>query len=117
MKKSLVKSPLRQQKQDYWKEIIEDWQKSELSQQRYCATKKINFNTFTYWRGNLKDEADEEKAPLKCNNKFTPITIVSSEDVETDNGLILYLRNGRKIKISKRFDEETLQRLLRCIDV
>ncbi len=117
MKKSLVQPVLRQQKKDYWKQIIEDWQKSDLAQQRYCEIKKINYNTFTYWRGNLKNEANEKKETLKYNNKFTPIAIVSSEDVEADNDLILYLRNGRKIKISKRFDDETLHRLLGCADV
>jgi len=116
MKQSKIQA-LHQDKKSYWKQIMEDWQRSGISQQQYCEIKKINFHTFSYWRGHLKGESDEKAGAVKTINKFMPITIVSNDEIKADEELILYLRNGRKIKISKGFDEETLQRLMRCADV
>lgn len=117
MNKSTIQRQPNQMKENLWKKIIMDWQTSELTQQNYCHTKKVNFNTFTYWRGRLKSNAAEQKTSLSCSKKFVPIAVVSGDHAVSKDDLALCLRNGRMIKISKGFDEETLQRLLRCTDV
>lgn len=40
-------------KKEFWQNHIQQWQKSGLSQQAYCAQQGIRYTTFGYWRKRL----------------------------------------------------------------
>jgi hypothetical protein len=117
MNKSLTQPRTRKMKETLWDKIIKDWESSGSRQQAYCRSKKINYNTFTYWRGRLKNTSKSETTSLQTSKQFVPITVLSDYQSELSEELSLHLRNGRWIKIRKGFDEQTLHQVLRCADV
>ena len=117
MNKSIAQPRTRKMKQTLWDKIIKDWQSSGSTQQAYCRSKKINYNTFTYWRGRLKSAKQSETTLLQTSKQFVPITVLSDNQREFSEELSLHLRNGRWIKLRKGFDEQTLHQVLRYADV
>jgi hypothetical protein len=35
---------------DHWRQHIEDWRTSGVSQQAFCRERNLSFNQFHYWR-------------------------------------------------------------------
>jgi hypothetical protein len=77
---------------DYWRDHIEEWQRSGLSQMAYCATQQLAYHRFVYWRQKLQGERG--KAQLKLTSALVPVSYRPSP---TSSQLTLSLPNGMTV--------------------
>lgn len=75
--------------QELWKKRIEAWERSDISQKKYCKQNNISYSAFKYWRKKLglKTKTFIELNTKRVSRKESDITIV--------------LRNGIHIKINQ----------------
>ncbi len=55
----------REEKRRFWKQHIEDWQTSDLSQVEYCRQHHLSVHRFTYWKQKFKSGPDQSFIELK----------------------------------------------------
>lgn len=77
---------------DYWRAIVEEWQKSNESQKNYCARLGIKVGTFTHWRGVFSKKEKHFK------NRFIAVNVAPSITRQLEK-LIIELPSGHKIII------------------
>lgn len=63
-------------KKEFWQDHIQQWKKSGLSQQAYCAQQGIRYTTFGYWRKRL--ESGEAK-----HKQFAPVEVRQAQQDST----------------------------------
>ena len=73
------------QKRSFWKNHIDGWQHSGLSQPEYCKQHDIKLATFGYWRTRLK-----KPQPV---NRLIPVTLPNTSHIRISlpNGIGLSL--------------------------
>lgn len=85
-------------KEQYWKEKIIEWEKSGLSQNRFCEENKIRLSTFQYWRGKF--------IQVKNIDKLIPVVIQDQSQVR-EPIITIGLNQDLKffIRINFKFDK------------
>lgn len=99
-----------QTKEDYWRKVCVDWQKSGESQAAYCRRLEIKMNTFSYWRAKF---SDKDKKLKKSFVKVTPATF----SVDQEKPIIIQLLSGIKIILPARIGKEQLTNILEILGV
>jgi hypothetical protein len=74
-------------KREKWKKIIEDQEKSSLSQEAFCKANNLPYTSFIYYRGIFR----RKQQPNKSSGAFAPITVAKAVSV---NEICLTLPNG-----------------------
>lgn len=97
-----------QSKESYWREIVETWQQSKLSQVGFCKQHDLKYDVFVYWRCRfLKQE--------KQAGKFMAVTLKNDSSTKpkiqpvitgTNDGLTVYLNQGINTVIKSEADVE-----------
>ncbi|MBI2714086.1 MAG: IS66 family insertion sequence element accessory protein TnpB, partial [Rhizobiales bacterium] len=77
-------------RREWWAVHIEAWQRSGLSQRRYCRTHRLTGTTFTRW---LRAIADAEVAKIRAQN--ARILAETERDERRKH------RKGRRFKLSE----------------
>ena len=85
-------------RREWWAVHIEAWQRSGLSQRRYCRTRRLTDTTFTRW---LRAIADAEMAKIRAQNA----RILA----ETKRGERRKHRKGRRFKLSEDKRNQAVQ--------
>ena len=53
-------------KEEHWKQLIEDWQNSQMTGMQWCREKGINCKTFYTWKNRLLKRVEKcEKSSFK----------------------------------------------------
>lgn len=86
-----------------WQKHIDGWERSGLSQRRYCAREGLELKSFGYWRRQMKEKREKV-------GEFVEIVARSEERFE------LELSGGRRLRVPEQFDAKSLQRLLEVLD-
>ncbi|TSJ82531.1 hypothetical protein [Chitinimonas sp. BJB300] len=101
------------EKQQYWTQRHEDWQRSGLSQRAYCQREGLSFPSFDYWR--RRTRASVHVVPTTALPQTThQLTLVPVQlDVAPCRGDI-HLRSpaGWHITLSATLDHTILSQLL-----
>lgn len=91
---------------EMWKQIIQDYQKSGLSNKAYCQQKGISEKTHYYWLRKLRTAAVEQAAPQ----------IVELEREKERPAEVLYIRyRGAELTLSTETDIEAIASVLRSL--
>ncbi|WOG26811.1 IS66 family insertion sequence element accessory protein TnpA [Endozoicomonas sp. 8E] len=101
----------REQKQQYWKDHIEAWQNSGLSQAEYVRRNGLPIKTFGYHKRRLQSAPKPQQTlvPVKVDNNDT-------YQVQTpESGISLVTPRGFTVALASDFDVACLQRLLQVI--
>ena len=85
-------------RREWWAVHIEAWQRSGLSQRRYCRTHRLTDTTFTRW---LRAIADVEVAKIRAQNA----RILA----ETEHDDSRRRRKGRRFKLSEDKRNQAVQ--------
>ena len=66
-------------KQQLWKERIEGWQSSGLSQREYCAREELSHSSFNWWRRRIKTSTQ----PVQNVQRMTlvPVPMASPQTI------------------------------------
>ena len=89
-------------KEKYWRNKIIEWEKSGLSQIKFCTEKDIRLSTFQYWRGRLNK--------LQKKEKFIPVMIPGRENSPKPI-LEFSVSDDLRISIKFNFQSEELLKL------
>lgn len=96
-------------KQRFWSDRITAWKDSGLSQQKYCDQEQLTYTTFVYWRGRLKQLADDGVAAGKVS--FVPVMIKPENDAQ----LTLQISGLHGVDIRPGFDPVLLGQVIRVV--
>lgn len=110
-----MKKTSSDEKVKYWQEIVNEWQQSQLTQQKFCEERQINFNRFKNWRYQLKRSAQDNEF-----SNFIPITVVSDmvSDEDKLNGIIeLHLTDGKKLILRDDYAKTVFDKLVSVLHV
>jgi len=95
------------QKRTYWKQHIDDWQQTGLTQTEYCRRHNLKHHQLVYWKKRfLKTETDVSFVSLKLDDL---LDIPARPDHAS---LSLVIDNHFKIDIRAGFDARLLRQLI-----
>ena len=96
-----------EQKRSYWKQHIESWQETGLTQVEYCRQHNLKHHQLVYWKKRfLKTETDVSFVSLKLDDLL---------DIPTQpdrTSLSIVINNHFKIEIRAGFDAPLLRQLI-----
>jgi hypothetical protein len=96
-----------EQKRTYWKQHIESWQETGLTQAEYCRRNNLKHHQLVYWKKRfLKTETDVSFVPLKLED------LLDIPAQPEGAPLCLVINNCFKIEISAGFDAQLLRQLI-----
>ena len=96
-----------EQKHTYWKQHIDSWQETGLTQVEYCRQHNLKHHQLVYWKKRfLKTETDVSFVPLKLEDL---LDIPAQPD---RTSLSLVVNNYFKIEIRAGFDAQLLRQLI-----
>jgi hypothetical protein len=96
-----------EQKRTYWKQHIDSWQQTGLTQAAYCRRNNLKHHQLVYWKKRfLKTETDVSFVPLKLEDL---LDIPARSDAAS---LFLLINNHFKLEIRAGFDAQVLRQLI-----
>ena len=96
-----------EQKRTYWKQHIDSWQETGLTQAEYCRRHHLKHYQLVYWKKRfLKTETDVSFVALK----FEDLLDIPSQPDRAS--LCLVINNNFKIEIKAGFDVQVLRKLI-----
>jgi hypothetical protein len=97
-----------EQKRSYWKQHIDSWQETGLSQAEYCRRHNLKHHQLVYWKKRfLRTETDVTFVPLKLDD------LLMDRPPQPDcQSLCLEINNRFKVEIRAGFDTQLLRQLI-----
>jgi hypothetical protein len=111
------------EKERHWRRVIGEAARSGVSIRRFCQQRQIRKSQFYWWQRELK-KRQEERALGSGNRRNCPkaagqatFALVSEDGGEVGSaGIELVLRDGRRLRIGKGVDEETLRTVVGVLE-
>jgi transposase-like protein len=108
------------QKERYWRKVIREAAQSGLSIRRFCQQHRIRESQFHWWQRKLKERRQERSlrrhgGDIDKSGGRATFALVSEDDDGLAAGLELVLDHGRRLRIGKGVDEETLRSVLAAL--
>ena len=100
--------PRDRHKEQHWRRLLRDWQRSGLSVAAFCRRAGVADNRFYAWR-RILGERDAEQAT------FIPVRLLT-ESGSPDGSLEVLLTKGRRLRVPPGFDAATLRQLLAVLE-
>ena len=96
-----------ERKRTYWKQHIDSWQETGLTQVEYCRQHNLKHHQLVYWKKRfLKTETDVSFVPLKLED------LLDIPPQPACASLCLVINNHFKIEIRAGFDAQLLRQLI-----
>ena len=93
-----------------WRQHIEEWRNSGLSQQAFCRDRSLSFNQFHYWRKKLAHTPVNKTRPR--SSALVPVTYPSPSP---NNDLTVHLPNGISLRGIASHNLSVVERLLESL--
>ena len=104
---AIIRAEQLEQKRTYWKQHIDSWQETGLSQAEYCRRHHLKHHQLVYWKKRfLETETDVSFVPVKLEDL---LDIPAQPDRAS---LCLVVNNQFKIEIRAGFDAQLLRQLI-----
>jgi hypothetical protein len=88
-----------------------------MSIREFCRQRRLKESQFYWWQHKLKVSCQAQSTQRQSlNRKTTSFALVSDEPGATDAGIELVLGDGRRLRIRKGVDEETLRAVLAAVE-
>jgi hypothetical protein len=100
----------------YWRERIEEWEVSGLTQVEFCRLEKLSLPSLRWWKWELARRDGLRNQPM-----FLPVRLTDTEEQETPSRqpssvLEIVVETGYRIRVPQHFNPETLLRLLKTLE-
>ncbi|HUY13421.1 MAG TPA: hypothetical protein VMX16_07305 [Terriglobia bacterium] len=101
----------------YWQQTLAEAARSGLSIREFCRRRRLKESQFYWWQHRLR-MARPEGAISKPGARGGPesFALVSEEGGAMDAGIELVLGGGRRLRLRKGVDEETLRAVLAALE-
>ena len=105
------------EKARHWQKTIREAARSGLSVREFCRQQKLNVGQFYWWQHRLK-VTRPSRATRKpgAGGDTASFALVSDDPGALDAGIELLLNDGRRLRIRKGVDEETLRAVLAAVE-
>ncbi len=97
------------EKRRQWERIIREAARSGISVSQFCRQRNLTQNQFYWWRRRLGEGGLSEANHDKSQASFA---LVTDQPGTLEAGIELVLGDGRRLRIAKGADEETLRAVL-----
>ncbi len=101
----------------YWQRTIREAARSGISIREFCLRRRLKESQFYWWWRKLK--AGRQEGPMRgrgVNPEPASFALASDEPEVTNAGIELVLADGRRLRIRKNVDEETLRAALAAVE-
>lgn len=103
-----IQQPDPEERRKFWKNHLEKWQQSNLTQVDYCKQNDLIVHRFAYWKKRL--------LPDNPAVSFVPLQISANLPVPAGkSALNLFTANGYRIEVTSGFDPATLKQLIKVV--
>jgi len=97
-----------EQKRSYWKQHIDSWQETGLTQTEYCRRHNLKHHQLVYWKKRfLRNETGVSFVPLKLDD-----LLMDRPPQPERQSLRLEINNRFKVEIRAGFDTQLLRQLI-----
>jgi transposase-like protein len=104
-------------KERQWRQKIHDAARSGLSIREFCRRRHIKESQFYWWQRRLKESQQSSGAQRRAENgKEASFALVSNDSGAAEAGIELVLQDGRRLRISRGVDEQTLRAVLAAVE-
>ncbi len=100
------------EKQRQWERIVREAARSGISVSQFCRQRNLKENQFYWWRRRLGKGAMSRANQERNQASFA---LVTDQPGALDAGVELVLGDGRRLRIAKGADEETLRAVLSAL--
>ena len=100
-------------KRDEWAKRVEKWKRSGLSAMAFAEREGFNGYTLRWWACQLRREPMIEN----LRPKFVEVVVPASPLIAEPASLEVVVRDGVRVVVPINFDENTLRRVLRVVEV
>ena len=105
------------EKSHYWQRTISEAARSEMSIRAFCRQRRLKESQFYWWQRKLRAGREAGTAMRASGNgSSASFALVSDPAGATDAGIELVLGEGRKLRIRRGVDEETLRAVLSALE-
>jgi hypothetical protein len=101
--------PRDERKAQQWRLWINEWQRSGLSVQAFCARRGLATPSFYAWRRTLEQRVAAQAV-------FVPVQVVADAVPPQASALEVVLTEGRTVRVAPGFDAATLRQLLAVLE-
>jgi len=103
----------RQRSRAQWRQLVEGWPRSGLTQRAYCERHGMSLASLRRWREIFRSEREGAGAPSGKRLRLVPVRLLDDEPCPVQGkGLTLVLSDGVRLEVTPGFDEATLRRVL-----
>src|SRR5205809_4620500 len=97
------------EKRLYWGRILEEAATSGISMREFCRQRRLKETQFYWWRRMLKSGGQERRVERPLGRERGSFALVSEEVGAMTADLELVLRDGRRLRIGRGVEEESLR--------
>ena len=100
-----------------WKKMIQEATRSGLSIREFCSQRHVKESQFYWWQRRLKEKRRPQGIARGVDNdKKASFALVSNATGVADAGIELVLQDGRRLRIGRGVDEQTLRAVLAAME-
>ena len=101
----------------YWQRTISEAARSGMSIRAFCRQRRLRESQFYWWQRKLRAGREAGRTPRPSEDaRPASFALVSEESGATEVGIELVLADGRKLRIRRGADEETLRAVLATLE-
>lgn len=100
------------EKARYWQRTLGEAARSGMSIREFCRRRRLKESQFYWWQRRLRTGRPEGPKGKPGSREEPASFALISEDAATDAGIELVLAGGRRMRITRGVDEETLRTVL-----
>jgi hypothetical protein len=111
------------EKERHWRRVIGEAARNGISIRRFCQERKLRESQFYWWQRELKKRqqartlASQGRGKVAKEPKQATFALVSEDGGELgSSGIELVLRDGRRLRIGRGVDEETLRTVVGVLE-
>ena len=106
----------------YWRNLVDQWSRSGLSQAAFCRKRRITYGSFIWWKRQLASAAGGDAAPRgSCGRRGSTTKTGSFVELQVTGSATrpayeVILPRGRVLRIYEPFDSESVSRLITAVE-
>jgi transposase len=104
------------EKARYWQNMIREAARSGLSIREFCRRRQLTISQFYWWQRRLKPQRTLPRKRRVASPDPASFVLVSENGESPAAGIELVLGHGRRLRISRGVDEETLRAVLAALE-
>ena len=103
------------EKKQFWQKTIREAIRSKLSIRKFCRQRRLKESQYYWWQRKLNGSRHERGRQQRRTEGNSSFALVSNDPGAADAGIELILQDGRRLRISRGVDEQTLRAVLEAV--